>query len=294
MSYIVNWFRKTMGKSDQKRNDAAPKFASVEKDLYTLSSSCRIAFYYLKENKGKLLVPLVIVHGGAWIYADLDTYEPYAKFLASQGFLAICFDYPLSPEVKHPEHLRYLDLAMQKIQEKRDIYHIDLEHIFLIGDSAGASMAVQYCIASKNHDYGILFPFAYPLSIAGLVLNCGTYIGFGDRKNDILTRFIAKQVLPKRYDKNDPRINPVRYLSKKVIPPMYLMTSDGDFLRNESLWFHERCQKLGISHEFHDYHSNNKKKYGHVFHLDPRVDISEKVNKAECDWIKETINRRKN
>ncbi len=291
MSIFVSLFRYFIGKSDKKRNDAAPKIEGVKRVIFpdfNHDKNCSLALYLPLKRIASSLPILVIVHGGAWIYGNIETYDPYARYLSSKGFAVVSFDYPLAPEYKFPLPISFMDKAILFLKEHQKEYDFDLENIFLVGDSAGASMALQYALASRNHAYGIYFSCAYPLSIKGLLLNCGTYIGYADKKEDFLTRFIAKQCLPPRFDKNDPRYNPLHFLEKKYCPRIFLMTSDGDFLREETIYLHNLLSSLKITHEHRDY-QGSKRKLPHVFHCDFRLKEAYLANDEECEWVRKNL-----
>jgi acetyl esterase/lipase len=94
--------------------------------------------------KGKKSFPVVVlVHGGAWMIGDnrcCGLYSSVGEYLASQGIGAVLPNYRLSPEVKHPEHVK--DVARAFAWTKRRIadHGGDPRKIFLVGHSAGGHL----------------------------------------------------------------------------------------------------------------------------------------------------------
>lgn len=88
--------------------------------------------------------PVVLfVHGGAWMVGDKDLFGLYrgvGRFLARNGVVAASVNYRLSPEVRHPEHVR--DIARGFVWVRRHVRDFggDPDRIILCGHSAGAHL----------------------------------------------------------------------------------------------------------------------------------------------------------
>lgn len=287
MSFLARCFASISARGDRKR-DSVPAPEGVEEEILEEAfpfGKMRIALYRKEGPEGNPLPVALIVHGGGWVYGGIETYALYGKMLASKGFLAIIYEYPLAPRARFPAQLVALDETLSLLKERREEWGADLEKVFLVGDSAGASMALQYGIAESVPEHGMLYPLRFPLPLRGLVLNCGTYMGFGDRKEDFMTRFVARNLLWKDYDRDDPRLNPLRFI-KKSIPPIFLLSAEKDFLLWETEWLHGYLLSKGIAHEYRFCWSKEGNRLGHVFHLDFRTKIAFRVLDEETEWMK--------
>lgn len=87
---------------------------------------------------------LLLVHGGAWRDPS-NTYMDFNEMVGRLGtefpttaFNVIGINYRLSPEVKHPEHLRDVVSAIEKVQ--RDV---GVRKVHLVGHSVGATLLLQ-------------------------------------------------------------------------------------------------------------------------------------------------------
>ena len=287
MSFLARCFASISSHGDRKR-DSLPPPDGVREEIVEESFSfgkMRVAFYRGEERGGKPLPVAIVVHGGGWVYGGIKEYALYGKMLASRGFLSLVYEYPLAPGARFPTQLVALDETLGLLKRWREEWGADLDRVFLVGDSAGASMALHYGIAETVPEHGMLYPLRFPLPLRGLVLNCGTYMGFGDRKNDFTTRFVAKNLLWKDYDRDDPRLNPLRYI-RKSIPPLFLLSSEKDFLLRETEWLHGYLLSKGIPHEYRYCWSKEGDRLGHVFHLDFRTEIARQVLSEETDWMR--------
>lgn len=89
---------------------------------------------------------IVYFHGGGWISgsSDISTYR-LLDFAAS-GHPAFNVEYPLAPEHRHPQILRSTFAALRWIRR----HHPEYESVHLMGDSAGANLAMMAAIMISN------------------------------------------------------------------------------------------------------------------------------------------------
>jgi arylformamidase len=86
---------------------------------------------------------VLLVHGGGWMTGDnrcCGLYSSVGEYLASQGFVVAAPNYRLSPEVKHPEHIRDVARAFAWVRNHATEYGGDPNSIFLVGHSAGGHL----------------------------------------------------------------------------------------------------------------------------------------------------------
>ena len=118
--------------------------------------------YRPKSGHGKKLPVIVNVHGGGWVYGDKDLYQFYGMTLAQRGFAVVNFTYRLAPEVKFPAALEDTNAVIAWMYEHQQEYLLDMDQVFLVGDSAGGHLAGLYTSICTNPEYAAQYKFQVP------------------------------------------------------------------------------------------------------------------------------------
>lgn len=243
--------------------------------------------------KGALVpMPTIIsVHGGAWVYGDKNLYQYYCMELARRGFTVVNYSYRLAPESRFPAAVEDLNTVMNFIKENASKYFIDLDNIFMVGDSAGAQIASQYATIITNPEYAKLFEFTVAkVNIKALGLNCGIYdtrksAEFG--LDQVLLEYIGytNKVVPEEIlDKLDT----LKYMNDKF-PPSYIVSAVNDFLLNQAEPMYNHLKELGVLAEMKIYGSKEREDISHVFHVNCKLDEAQICNDEECEFFKKLL-----
>lgn len=249
--------------------------------------------YRPKDKKGKLPV-LLNIHGGAWVYGDKKVYAPYCMYLAAQGFAVVNASYRLAPKHTFPAPLEDVGSIMEWGVTNAKEYHLDPSNLFLVGDSAGAHLATAYTAIQLNQEYAKAFPgikVSKKLVPKALVLNCGVFDMEGEvkRRGTLLTPFLTDILGAKPTVSSIKKMSPVRYITPDF-PPVYLATSNGDFLRKHSHRLKEVLEQKQIDFVFKEY-GNNKKTQGHVFHLNLKNKVGQTCNQEQIKFVRKMMER---
>ena len=241
--------------------------------------------YRPKDAKGRLPV-IVSVHGGGWVYGDKERYQYYCMSLAEQGFAVVNFTYGLAPKFKFPSQLRDVNAVFTWVLQNADEYGFDVEHVFGVGDSAGAHLLGLFCCLCTNPDYASQFSFSAPAGFVpkAVALNCGVYeITLGGKRD--LTASLMRDLLPHKGTETELRqVSVLGHVSEKF-PPAFVMTCEGDFLVEAAPPLVEKLQALGVPATYR-YYGDKEHVLGHVFHCNMRLDAAAQCNRDECDYFK--------
>lgn len=237
--------------------------------------------YRPKEKTGKL--PIIInIHGGGWVYGTKETYQFYGMSLAKEDFAFVNITYRLAPEVVFPEELNDIHLAIHWIVNNADTYHLDVNNVFIVGDSAGGQMALQYVAILTNDSYRELFHYDKPeLTLRAAAINCGASFM---HLPGAISGAPESYFTPESLAKNSELLRTEEYLTADC-PPLYIMTATDDFIRDASVRLDGYLLAKGIPHEFHLYGTPENPK-AHVFHCNIKDDMANQCNQDELNFFR--------
>ncbi len=245
--------------------------------------------YRRKAKDGKLPV-IVSVHGGGWVYGDKELYQFYGMSLAQRGFAVINFTYHLAPEYKYPTPLEDMNMVIQWMYDNAEKYGLDMEHVFMVGDSAGGHLAALYSTICTNPEYQKCYQFTVPngFKAKALGLNCGAYVPIG-RDAEIVGKSQDKELmgdfLPGGGTPEEAELIDVTKHVTPDFPPVFLMTAVGDFCRPQAPFLREALEKNRVPYFFKTYGSDEEPLY-HVFHLTIQEKLGQQCNDEECAFFR--------
>ena len=253
----------------------------------------KLDVYRPKEEKGKLPV-IVNVHGGGWVYGDKELYQFYGMSLAQRGFAVVNFTYRLAPEVKYPAPLEDTNRVIQWMYDNREEYGLDMEHVFMVGDSAGGNLCGLYSAICTNPAYAENYDFKVPEGFVpeALALNCGAYNPLGEEKEirNAQDSELMEDFLPEKGSEKERNLVNLTNHVTPDFPPVYLMTAVGDFCRPQAKVLEEALKAKGVYYECKTYGTEEKPLY-HVFHVTIQEPEGQKCNDEECAFFRRIMNR---
>lgn len=237
----------------------------------------RADLYLPRESRmrGGARTPIYIdIHGGGFFYGTKTLNGFFCSHLATRGFAAFSLDYRLAPAATFTEQLEDITTALAWIKEHAGQWSLDGDSIFLAGDSAGATLALYTTLIHSNEDAAAaLLPHTpvaqIPIRATALVSGLfdvrsrfepqpeGSYNGAMERL--CVGHFSAV----KQYA--DTWFNLPYVATHGQLPPLYLLTSNDDFLRADTL--HLAAALADQHHDFQlaDWYSPPGQSLGHVF-----------------------------
>ena len=254
----------------------------VDSASYTSNSYmdiCAPISYMTDENRKYPVI--VSVHGGGWFYGDKELYSHYCCLLAERGYVVVNFNYRLSPQNKYPAAIEDVAYLIRYIHENAQTLGIDMDNLYMVGDSAGAQLTANYCIIASNSDYREKLDFfTYDLLPKKVCLNCGAY-KMAERNDNISAWYLENAVTEEQYKLFMDQLDYVN----ADFPEAYLMYSVNDELASHTKALDEVLNKAGVAHITKAYGQNNPDS-GHVFHMNMRNPEGILCNEDECSFMK--------
>jgi acetyl esterase/lipase len=197
---------------------------------------------------------LIWLHGGGYVFGDLDTEHPAATRIADlSGAMVISVDYRLAPEHRFPAALDDVYAVLTWTAEHAAELGIDTERIAVGGHSAGANLAAAVSLRSRDEQGP---------SIRFQLLN---QPGLDDRQQTWSQRHFTdtpwqdreKITLAWRHYLGGrpatPYAAPARATDLSGLPPAYIATAEFDPLRDEDIEYALRLLQAGVSVELHQW-----------------------------------------
>ena len=247
--------------------------------------------YRPRAEEGKLPV-IVSVHGGGWVYGDKELYQFYCMSLAQRGFAVVNFTYRLAPEEKYPAPLEDTNSVIEWMFENQENYQLDMENVFMVGDSAGGHLAGLYGAICTNPEYAANYDFKVPHGFVpkALGLNCGAYsplsetpVVGGSQDEELMGDFLPE----KGYARERSLINVPDHVTPQY-PPVYLMTCVDDFCKPQAPLMEKALKENQVNYEYVIYGDEENPLY-HVFHVTIQEPMGQKCNDEECEFFRKIM-----
>jgi len=289
MYYQVWQFRKNCKKSDTARDVGLTSPEDIERFdniLYGSNKKWQIMDVYRPKNTSEKLPVIVSLHGGGWVYGDKELYQFYGMNLAQRGFVVVNFTYRLAPKYKFPAPIEDANLVFDWIMKNAEQYGMDTDHIFAVGDSAGAANLSIYASILTNPEYAKNFPtiqIPEGLSLKAVGLNCGAYTSSNENRTPFM-----KALMPKKtFTESLALLNIVDYITP-AFPPSFVLTANLDFLVEDAPKLTKVLEENNVPCEQKVYGDKEHPLF-HVFHCDVKSEAAKIANDEECDFFKKYL-----
>lgn len=240
---------------------------------------------YLPRKRGKKVPTIISIHGGGWVYGTKETYQFFGLSLAKNGFAFVNFNYQLAPEVEFPSELDDINRAMHWVATHGSEYHLDLDNIFIIGDSAGGQMAMQYLTILTNDGFRQKFGYEKPnFIVRAAAINCGAaFLNLPGMIEGAPQAYFIDNVLETKKD----MLETEEYITQDI-PPLLLTTANQDFIRDCTVRLDGFLTAKHINHVFRSYGTPEEPK-AHVFNYNVKDPVATKCNLEILDFFKQYL-----
>ena len=210
-----------------------------------------LRFYTPKGMRGAAPA-LFFIHGGGWIYGDLESHDATCRVLAEEAQVrVIAIDYRLAPEAPFPAGFDDVWAGWQWIVTNADGLGIDPHRLAVGGDSAGGNLSA--IIAQTAVREGFHAPtfqlLIYPATVFGQpTLSRSTFAnGFYLTKG--FMDLAEENYLLGDEDLADPRLSPLLN-DVAGVAPAYIVTAGFDPLLDEGKAYADKLREAGVPVEY--------------------------------------------
>ena len=271
----------------RQREHALPGDVTMTPDV-PCGEGQRMDVFRPKDAEGVLPV-LVDLHGGGFLLGKKEVNRLFCADMAERGFLVFCPEYPLAPEADLFAILRSLTASLDDIAGKLPEFGGDPERFFLCGDSAGAWLCVYLAALQGSPALRKAAGAAGSrLPIRAIGLQSGM---FYTTKRDKIGLFLPSSIYGKDWKQHPfrPYMDPEHSEILRALPPCFLTTSAGDFLRGYSRQFAAALKRAGVDHVFRGFLT---KSLPHAFAaMLPEREECRQVNDAMAAWFLQKVEK---
>jgi len=207
--------------------------------------------YYPNTNEN--LPVIVYFHGGGWVIANLDVYEPSCRALCNAAeAIIVSVAYRQAPENKFPAAVEDSYAAAQWVLQNAAKLGGDASRVAVAGESAGGNLATVVCQIAKEN--GGLMPIAqllvYPVTDAR-----GGYLSYDENENSAplktaMMPWFFGHYLENEADKTNTMVSPILSKNLSGLPPAIVITAEFDPLRDEGEAYAQNLADAGVSVSF--------------------------------------------
>lgn len=200
--------------------------------------------------KGEGPFPVIVYfHGGGWVIANLDVYEPSCRALCNAtSSVVISVAYRQAPEAKFPAAVNDAYEALQWVLNNASLIDGDSKCVTVAGESAGGNLATVCCLRAKQE--GGILPVAqllvYP--VVNYSFNTPSYQENGQIKPLVKEMMVWfwDNYLSSPEDGNNAYASPSKATNLSGLPPAFVITAELDVLRDEGEAYARQMQQAGV------------------------------------------------
>lgn len=225
---------------------------------------------------------LLFLHGGGFVFGDLDTHDPQARRLANRtGLAVLAVGYRRPPEHPFPAAPDDVDTVLGWLAGRGDELGVDTDVLVTLGDSAGGNLAL---VAALRHPGRLratvlVYPFLDPEQ--GFTSYAQTGVGMTAGE----CTWFWEQYAASPADLRDPGLAPLRSAGLGTLPPTLVQVADHDVLVGEDHELARRLAEADVAVELTTYDG-----MVHGFWRHPEIFDAAEVALAEiADFLARTV-----
>lgn len=240
---------------------------------------CHLMDIYRPAGTAGPLPVIVNFHGGGMVLATKEVNRAFCGQLAHRGFLVFCVDYPLVPDTDVPGIVRDISRGMDRACDLISEYNGNPDQVAVIGDSAGAILAVYAVVAQRNPELASAIPVEpskLPVKAMGLI--CGMFCTTAPDNNCMLLR---QDFYGKNWRKHPMRkfYDPGYSGICEHLPPCFVISSQADKLHGYTVKFVRGLQKSGADFQLLDFPRSKNLPHDFAVYMLYRPETQEAIDK---------------
>ncbi|HSO65826.1 MAG TPA: alpha/beta hydrolase, partial [Ornithinibacter sp.] len=194
---------------------------------------------------------LLFLHGGGFMYGDLDSHDAPCRLLAERaGIRVLSLDYRMGPEEPFPAAYDDAVAAFEWVVAHAASIGADPERLAVGGDSAGGNLAAGVAIEAARRGLPLALQLlVYPMTDAEHPTRSYELFSEGFYLTRRFMDLANECYVPPGHDLKDPRLSPIHADLPAGLAPAYLITAGFDPLRDEGEDYARKLADAGVEVE---------------------------------------------
>ena len=249
----------------------------------------KLRFYFPKKLSDTNITPIILFfHGGGFVMGNLDTHDFTCRSICIESEMIVCaVDYSLSPEYKFPYALQEVKDVMSHLPHLKNDFPIDIDNVFVCGDSAGGNLAAVLAINSAQKN---IIPIQgqiliYPCVDLTLTMRSMDIFLKGMTLTYDTMEYFINHYLRNKKDSINWEASPLFTKNLKNLPETYIFAAGLDPLLDEGFAYKNRLECFGnkvtyklYQGQIHGFLSNSK-------HFPQAMDCMKEIGKAAKSMV---------
>lgn len=235
--------------------------------------------------------PVILnIHGGGFCMNSKDKlYRDYGIKLSEDNYLVVNINYTLSTHKVFPAQILDVMAAVDFIGTNADKFQMDVNNIFVVGDSAGAYLATLLGCISTDERLQEYYRWKPSISIRAIASNCGLFDFETVMQNDVNFPMKKSMVEFLFGKKNYKEVESFAYSSvlqhvNEDFPPIYIMDTELNSFDQEGIRLEKILKDKGVESKSHIYAKS--KKLMHVFHIIPKYKEGDEARSEMIEFFR--------
>lgn len=227
---------------------------SIEHILIPTSEGELLARVYTPSGGDAPYPVVVYFHGGGWVIAGLDVYEPSCRALANAAeCVVVSVNYRLAPEFEYPAAVNDASAALQWVLANAEQIGGDPNRVAVAGESAGGNLATVSCLMAR--DNGGRLPVAQLLIYPVTDMVGQNYPSYAENEttqplHTAMLPWFLKYYIPDEQARREPTASPLLADNLSGLPPAIVITAEFDPLRDQGAAYAKKLADAGVSVNF--------------------------------------------
>ncbi len=206
---------------------------------------------YTGSSAGATSPLLLFLHGGGFMYGDLDSHDASCRLLAERaGIRVLAVDYRMGPEDPFPAAYDDAVAAFEWVVANAASIGADPDRLAVGGDSAGGNLAAGVAIHAAREGLPLAFQLlVYPMTDAEHPTRSFELFSEGFYLTKRFMDLANECYLPPGQDLRDPRISVIHADLPAGLAPAYVVTAGFDPLRDEGEAYARKLADAGVEVE---------------------------------------------